>query len=44
MEFATLDLFNSAMKDYTVALGREVKWVKNDKVRARARYRSEGYE
>ena len=42
IEFAILDLFKSVAKDYIVAMGREVKWVKNDKVMARARSMSEG--
>lgn len=35
MLFPNLKIFKDAVKDYTVALGRQVKMVKNDKVRCR---------
>jgi hypothetical protein len=37
MEFATLAEFKKAVKDYNIHIGRQVKWIKNDKVRARAK-------
>ncbi|CAJ2640799.1 unnamed protein product [Trifolium pratense] len=37
MEFATLAEFKKAVKDYTIHIGRQIKWIKNDKVRARAK-------
>ncbi|KAL6556398.1 hypothetical protein OROGR_005686 [Orobanche gracilis] len=36
MEFPTLDLFKNAVKDYNISLGRQFKWIKNDKKRARS--------
>ncbi|XP_028197030.1 uncharacterized protein LOC114381999 isoform X2 [Glycine soja] len=37
MEFGTLDEFKSALKEYSILIGREFKWKKNDKQRARAK-------
>jgi hypothetical protein len=38
MEFDNLATFKAALRDYTIHLGREIKRVKNDKTRARAKY------
>ena len=35
MEFSTLKKFKDAVKDYTIHEGKEIRWVKNDKTRAR---------
>ncbi|KAL5184297.1 hypothetical protein HKD37_17G048025 [Glycine soja] len=37
MEFGTLDEFKSALREYSILMGREFKWKKNDKQRARAK-------
>ena len=37
MKFGNLATFKSAVKDYNIHLGREVKWVKNDKTIVRAK-------
>jgi hypothetical protein len=37
MEFVTLAEFKKAVKDYTIHVGRQIKWIKNDKIRARAK-------
>ncbi|PNX72850.1 hypothetical protein L195_g030771 [Trifolium pratense] len=37
MLFTNLSSFKTAVKDYTIHLQREIKWVKNDKTRARAK-------
>ncbi|XP_061353582.1 uncharacterized protein LOC133298332 [Gastrolobium bilobum] len=37
MEFVSLQLFKNDVKDYNIDLGRQFKWLKNDKVRARAK-------
>ncbi|KAL5138522.1 hypothetical protein HKD37_10G028679 [Glycine soja] len=37
MEFDTLDEFKSALREYSILMGREFKWKKNDKQRARAK-------
>jgi hypothetical protein len=37
MEFDNLATFKAALRDYTIHLGREIKRVKNDKTRARAK-------
>jgi len=37
MEFKNLQLFKAALKDYTIHLGREIKMVKNDNRRVRAK-------
>ncbi|XP_061340343.1 uncharacterized protein LOC133286856 [Gastrolobium bilobum] len=37
MEFVSLQLFKNVVKDYSIDLGRQFKWLKNDKVRARAK-------
>ncbi|KAJ1436041.1 hypothetical protein SESBI_04595 [Sesbania bispinosa] len=36
MEFKNLEQFKAAVKDYNIHLGKEVRWIKTDKVRARA--------
>jgi hypothetical protein len=36
-EFATLAEFKKAVKDYTIHVGRQINWIKNDKIRARAK-------
>ncbi|PNX78018.1 hypothetical protein L195_g033991, partial [Trifolium pratense] len=36
MEFETLEQFKKAVRDYTIYHAREIKWIKNDKVRCRA--------
>lgn len=41
MEFNSLDDFKQAVRDYNINLGREIKWLKNDKIRARARCKGE---
>ena len=37
MEFGTLAKFKSALREYSIFMGREFKWKKNDKQRARAK-------
>ena len=37
MEFENLDLFKDALRDYTIHLGREFVWKKNDRERVRAK-------
>ncbi|KAH1203707.1 hypothetical protein GmHk_17G049870 [Glycine max] len=37
MEFGTLAEFKSALREYNIFMGREFKWKKNDKQRARAK-------
>ena len=37
MEFGTLDEFKSTLREYNIFMGREFKWKKNDKQRARAK-------
>jgi hypothetical protein len=37
MLFTNLSSFKTAVKDYNIHLRREIKWVKNDKTRARAK-------
>ncbi|KAH1262161.1 hypothetical protein GmHk_02G004845 [Glycine max] len=37
MEFGTLGEFKSALREYSILMGREFKWKKNDKQRARAK-------
>ncbi|XP_061364416.1 uncharacterized protein LOC133307878 [Gastrolobium bilobum] len=37
MEFMNLDQFKCAVKDYNISLGRNFVWVKNDKVRVKAK-------
>ncbi|GAU46358.1 hypothetical protein TSUD_325000 [Trifolium subterraneum] len=37
MEFGNLETFKAAVGDYTIDLGRVIKWVKNDKKRARVK-------
>ncbi|KAL5158550.1 hypothetical protein HKD37_15G042996 [Glycine soja] len=37
MEFGTLAEFKSALREYSIFMGREFKWKKNDKQRARAK-------
>lgn len=37
MEFTTIEEFKKALKDYNIHLGREFKFIKNDKVRCRAK-------
>lgn len=37
MEFTTLEIFKKAVRDFTIHLGREIYWAKNDKERARAK-------
>jgi hypothetical protein len=37
MEFPSLASFKQRVKDFTIHIGREIRWVKNDKVRARAK-------
>lgn len=39
MEFSSLAEFKSALREYSIFLGREFKWKKNDKVRAKAIYK-----
>jgi len=41
MEFATMEAFKQGMRDYTIQKGREIKWVRNEKHRARARCKQE---
>lgn len=36
MDFDNLETFKTAIKNYNIALGREIKWKKNDSIRARA--------
>ena len=36
MEFSTLVEFKSTVREYTIFFGREIKWKKNDSIRARA--------
>ena len=42
MEFVNLEQFKNAVKDYNISRGRVFKWVKNDKLRARAKCVGEG--
>ena len=42
MEFATLSVFKEAVRDYTISNCREIKWVKNEPSRARAKCKKEG--
>ncbi|KAL5133970.1 hypothetical protein HKD37_03G007225 [Glycine soja] len=37
MEFGTLDEFKSALREYSIFMGKEFKWKKNDKKRPRAK-------
>ncbi|XP_061364074.1 uncharacterized protein LOC133307564 [Gastrolobium bilobum] len=37
MEFVSLQEFKNVVKDYSIDLGRQFKWLKNDKVKARAK-------
>ncbi|KAL5193671.1 hypothetical protein HKD37_20G055854 [Glycine soja] len=37
MEFGTQDQFKSALREYSILIGREFRWKKNDKQRARAK-------
>ena len=37
MEFSTLAEFKSALRKYSIFMGREFKWKKNDKQRARVK-------
>ncbi|XLR07194.1 hypothetical protein S83_035132 [Arachis hypogaea] len=37
MKFDTLDQFKRTLKDWTVAHGRELQWLKNDKLRSRGK-------
>ncbi|XP_061360311.1 uncharacterized protein LOC133304316 [Gastrolobium bilobum] len=41
MEFVSLQHFKNVVKDYNISLGRQFKWVKSDKVRARAKCSNE---
>jgi hypothetical protein len=41
MEFPTLQKFKDAVKDYTIHKGKDIKWLKNDKDRARAECKHE---
>lgn len=41
MLFSSLSSFKAAVRDYTIHWGRQIKWVKNDKTRARARCREQ---
>ncbi|XP_061343146.1 uncharacterized protein LOC133289265 [Gastrolobium bilobum] len=41
MEFVSLEHFKNGVKDYNISLGRQFKWVKNDKLRARAKCSNE---
>ena len=43
MEFDTIAIFKDAVKDYTINLGREVKWIKNDLTRCKARCKVKDY-
>lgn len=36
-KFETRELLKEVVRDYTIHLGREIKWVKNDNVRCRAK-------
>ena len=36
MEFSTLKKLKDAVKDYIIHLGKQIRWLKNDKTRARA--------
>ncbi|XP_061342430.1 uncharacterized protein LOC133288634 [Gastrolobium bilobum] len=44
MEFVSLEHFKHGVKDYNISLGRQFIWVKNDKVRARAKCSNEDCE
>ncbi|RDX72949.1 hypothetical protein CR513_47504, partial [Mucuna pruriens] len=37
MEFVNLNNFKNVVKDYTIYHGRQIKWIKNDKIRSRAK-------
>ncbi|KAH1254757.1 hypothetical protein GmHk_04G011133 [Glycine max] len=39
MEFSNLEIFKETVRDYTIELGRDIKWKKNDAIRARAKCR-----
>lgn len=41
MEFGDLQSFKEAVKDYTIDVGREMRWIKNDSIRATAECRVE---
>ena len=41
VEFLNLDQFKNLVKDYDINLGKDIKWLKNDKIRVRAKYASE---
>ena len=41
IQFETLESFEKAVKDCTIQEGREIKWVKNDKFRARVKCKVE---
>jgi len=41
MEFSTLEPFKQGLKDFNIQQGRDFKWVKNDRVRVRARCKEE---
>ena len=42
MEFSNLEIFKETVRDYTIELGRDIKWKKNDAIRARAKCRELG--
>ncbi|XP_061354298.1 uncharacterized protein LOC133298925 [Gastrolobium bilobum] len=44
MEFVSLEHFKHGVKDYNISLGRQFTWIKNDKVRARAKCSNEDCE
>lgn len=42
MEFINIDTFKEAVRNYTIYLGREIKWIRNETLRARTRYKEPG--
>jgi hypothetical protein len=36
MKFSTLPKFKEVVRDYTINIGREIKWVKNESYKAKA--------
>ena len=42
MEFNTINMFVEVVRDYTIFNGKDLKWVKVDTIRVRARYKQIG--
>jgi len=43
MKFGKLEEFKQSVRDYTIQLGRDIKWVKNDKIRFMAKCKEETF-